>query len=107
VLFTELAGKESGEIIKETDKQHNLRRTICKGWRNKAWHGRFMAFLELLSGATPFIELALSGSCSLMIDTSPVFVTSPVTTVLPDTMSEEAEEQDTSTLGNFDEEDDE
>ena len=107
VLFAELAGKESGAVFHDVDQQHRLRRSICKGWRNKAWHGRFMAFLELLSGASPSIELALSDSCSLMIDASPVLVISPVTTVLPDTMSDEAEEQDASTFGNFNAEDDE
>ncbi len=44
VLFSTLAGKESGEIINDINQQHRYRRSICKGWRNKAWHGRFMAF---------------------------------------------------------------
>lgn len=101
VLFAELAGKESGAIFNDTDQQHRLRRTVCKGWRNKAWHGRIMAFFELLSGTSSTIELPLSVSCSLVIDANPVFVTSSVTTVLPDAMPEEAEEQDDTTFGNF------
>lgn len=101
ILFSELAGKESGSVIQDADKQHNHRRTICKGWRNKAWHGRFMAFLELLSGSSPYIELPLSDSTPLILDAQPIHVTAPVTTLLHDSMPEDAEEQDLSTLGNF------
>lgn len=101
VLFSELSGKEAGSVIYDADKQHNHRRTICKGWRNKAWHGRFMAFLELLSGSSPYIELPLADTSSLILDAYPVLVTAPVTTQLSDIMPDDAEEQDISTLGNF------
>ena len=87
--------------------QHRLRRSMCKGWRNKAWHGRFMAFVELLSGESPHIDLPLSGSCAVKLDANPVLFTSPVTTALPDAMADDAEESDPSTLGNFNPEDDE
>lgn len=107
VLFAELAGKRAGPVFGDTDEQHRLRRSICKGWRNKAWHGRLMAFFELLSGTSSHIELPLSDHCSLGIAASPVLVTSPVTTTLPDAMSDDAEEQDVSTLGNFNVEDEE
>jgi hypothetical protein len=106
VLFADLAGREAGSIFEDRDQQHRLRRSVCKGWRNKAWHGRFMAFLELLSGTSPDIALTLSNSCSLDIDATPLLVTSPITTVLPDLMSDEAEEQDSSTLKSSDSEDD-
>lgn len=106
VLFAELAGKEAGSVFAEAEQQHRFRRSVCKGWRNKAWHGRFMAFLELLSGQSSHIELALACSCALRLDASPVLVTAPVTTALPDTMPDEAEEQDDSTLGYFNLEDD-
>lgn len=106
VLFAALAGKEAGEVFFDTDLQHRFRRSVCRGWRNKAWHGRFMAFLKVLSGGSSSIELAPSGSCSVIIDAKPVFVTAPITTVLPDAMSDEAEEQDASTLGNFHAEED-
>lgn len=107
VLFAEMTGTQSGAVIKNVDQQHRLRRSICKGWRNKAWHGRLMAFLKLLSGPDPYLALPLSNSCSLKLDASPVQVTSPVTTALPDVMPDDAEEQDISTLGNFHVEDDE
>lgn len=107
VLFSELAGNEAGPVFSETDQQHRLRRSLCKGWRNKAWHGRVMAFLELLAGESAFIQLPLSGTTSLTIDASPVMVTAPVTTALPDEMDDEAEEHDSSTLGNYTDEEDE
>ena len=66
-----------------------------------------MAFVELLSGESTFIELPLSGSCALKLDANPVLFTSPVTTALPDTMAEDAEESDSTTLGTFNPEDDE
>ncbi|MET0079723.1 MAG: hypothetical protein ABW119_14765, partial [Candidatus Thiodiazotropha lotti] len=101
VLFAELSDKEAGNVIGDTDVQHRLRRSVCSGWRNKAWHGRLMAFLEVLSGESTTITLPLSGSAHLTLDASPVLVTAPVTTVLPDAMDDEAEEQDSSTLGNY------
>lgn len=107
VLFSELVGKEAGAVFSETDQQHRLRRSLCKGWRNKAWHGRMMAFLELMSGDAAFIQLPLSGTSALMIDAYPVMVTAPVTTALPDAMDDDAEEQDSSTLGNYAGEEDE
>ena len=102
VLFSLLAGKEAGEVFEDADKQHSLRRSICKGWRNKAWHGRLMAFLELLSSGSPQFELPLSSTCSLVLDSHPLSVTSPVTTEILDLMTEETEEQDVSTLGDYD-----
>jgi len=101
VLFAELAGKEAGNVIGDTDVQHRLRRSVCSGWRNKAWHGRLMAFLEILSGESETLSLPLSGSAFLILDASPVLVTAPVTTLLPNAMDDEAEEQDSSTLGNY------
>jgi len=107
VLFAELAGKIAGAVYEDVDIQHRLRRSMCKGWRNKAWHGRFMAFVELLSGQSPHIDLPLSGSCALRLDTRPVLFICPVTTAQPDAMPDDAEESDASTLGNFHTEDDE
>jgi hypothetical protein len=101
ILFSEQSGKEAGAVIQDAGKQHQHRRTICKGWRNKAWHGRFMAFLELLSGSSLSIDLPLADSSSLILAPHPILATAPVTTLLPDTMPEDAEEQDLSTLGNF------
>jgi hypothetical protein len=106
VLFAELAaGNRAGAVIGDAGIQHRLRRTICKGWRNKAWHGRLMAFLELLSGESPCITVPLSGACAITLDAKPMLLTSPVTTALPDTMEDDAEEFDDSTLGMFNQED--
>ena len=66
-----------------------------------------MAFLEVLSNGAPYIDLPLSNSALLRLDARLIPVTSPVTTVLPDAMPDDAEELDISTLGNFDVEDDE
>jgi hypothetical protein len=107
VIFAALSTGKAGAVFEDTDVQHRLRRTVCKGWRNKAWHGRFIAFVELLSGGSPFIVLPLSGACVLKLDAHPVLFTSPVTTALPDAMTDDAEEADTTTLGNFNPEEDE
>jgi hypothetical protein len=106
VLFADLAaGNRAGTVINDAGIQHRLRRTICKGWRNKVWHGRLMAFLELLSSDSPFIEVPLSGACAITFDARPMRLTSPVTTALPDTIEDDAEEPDDSTLGMFNPED--
>lgn len=102
VLFAELgASNRAGAVIGDAGIQHRLRRTICKGWRNKAWHGRLMAFLEVLSCDSPNITVPLSGACAITFDARPMPFTSPVTTALPDAMGDDAEESDDSTLGMF------
>jgi len=106
VLFSELAaGNRAGAVIGDTGTQHRLRRTICKGWRNKAWHGRLMAFLELLSSDSPNITVPLSELCAITLDARPMLFTSPVTTAISDAMGDDAEESDDSTLGMFNPED--
>ncbi len=109
VLFAPLIGTEAGDPFdgKEKKKQHKLRRTVCKGWRNKQWHGRLLAFLELISGDSSFVQLPLSPSFNITLDTSPLLFTSPVSTMLPDELTDEQEETDLSTLGRPEPEDEE
>lgn len=107
VLFADQTGDGAGAVIADANVQHRLRRTICKSWRNKAWHGRLMAFLELLSGESPYILVPLSGACAVALDPRAMPFTSPVTTALPDAMGDDAEETDDSTLGMFNPEDEE
>ncbi|GLR84361.1 toll/interleukin-1 receptor domain-containing protein [Bradyrhizobium iriomotense] len=98
VLFSEVNGEEAGPVIKDTAAQHRLRRSVCKGWRNKQWHGRLRAFLELLIGDSPCIKLALGSDAAIKLEAVPIFFTSPVTTDLPDEVDDAAEEADDSTL---------
>jgi hypothetical protein len=72
---------------------------VCKGWRNKQWHGRMLAFLELLSGEAPYISLPLAATANIRLEPSPMLFSSPVSTYLPDHLTDEQEEQDGSTLG--------
>ena len=80
-------------------KQHRLRRTVCKGWRNKQWHGRMMAFLELLSGESPYVYLPLGLTAFVKLEAAPCLFTSPVSTFLPNRLDDDQEEVDESTLG--------
>lgn len=111
VLFSELKenaeGNEDrqGDIINDKDKQHRHRRSDCKGWRNKAWHGRLMAFLKLLADDNPNISLPVGAGGNLVLNIVPVHMISPVTTLIVDD-DEDAEESDPSTLvGDFDPDD--
>lgn len=99
VLFAADNQTSEGEEIDGHMKMHRLRRSICKGWRNKQWHGRMLAFLELLSGESAFIRLQLSPSQNLVLDASPILFSSPVSTKLPDVLDEDDEELDDTTLG--------
>ena len=101
VLFSEIVNKEAGAVYSDPVQQHRMRRSICSGWRNKAWHGRLMAFLQLLSSNSDHIDLPMSRSTSLRLDSSPVRFSSPVTTVQVDTMDDDTEESDISTLGSY------
>lgn len=99
VLFAELLGeKTAGDIINSSDQQFRLRRTVCKGWRNKQWYGRLLAFLEILSGESAYITLDLSPTEKLKIVSEPIAFTSPVTTALPDDNDDDTEEIDESVL---------
>jgi hypothetical protein len=99
VLFATDNGTPAGLAIDDAKKMHRLRRTVCKGWRNKQWHGRMLAFLELLSGESAYIRLPLSASAALIIEASPILFSSPVSTTLPDILDGDDEEADLSTLG--------
>ena len=99
VLFAADNGTAAGEEIDDAKKMHRLRRSICKGWRNKQWHGRMLAFLELLSGESAFIRLPLSLTEAVVLEASPILFSSPVSTQLPDDLDADDEELDTSTLG--------
>ncbi|MDJ0922274.1 MAG: toll/interleukin-1 receptor domain-containing protein [Henriciella sp.] len=97
VLFSE-EDKNTLKVIGEKKDQHRLRRSICSSWRNKAWHGRLMAFLELLAGDSPYVDLPVGGGGSITVDAMPVQVTSPKTARQVFVQNEEAEEEDLTTL---------
>ncbi|SEC58731.1 TIR domain-containing protein [Rhizobiales bacterium GAS191] len=99
VLFSPPLTEEAGEPYDDGKKQHRLRRTICKGWRNKQWHGRLMAFMEVLSRDSSFIALALGETAFVHLEAAPILFSSPVSTDLPNRMGYEDEEADSSTLG--------
>jgi hypothetical protein len=99
VLFAADNGTPSGLAIDDAKKMHRLRRSVCKGWRNKQWHGRMLAFLELLSGESAYIRLPLSASGAVIMEASPILFSSPVSTALPDILDADDEEVDASTLG--------
>lgn len=99
VYFSVDNNTAEGLAIDDARKLHRLRRSICKGWRNKQWHGRMLAFLELLSGDSAYIRLPLATNAALSIEAAPMLFTSPVSTSLPDILDADEEETDISTLG--------
>lgn len=105
VLFSVDNNTPEGLAIDEARKLHRLRRSICKGWRNKQWHGRMLAFLELLSGDSAYIRLRLAANATLAIEAAPMLFTSPMSTALPDILDADDEEADISTLGRPDNDD--
>lgn len=99
VLFAPPENEIAGEAFDDKKKQHRLRRSVCKGWRNRQWQARLLAFLELLSGDSSSFALPLSPSAKVTIEASPILLTSPVSTDLPKEQDEDDEETDESTLG--------
>jgi hypothetical protein len=99
VLFSPVVDDDAGAPIDDPKKQHRLRRSICKGWRNKQWHGRLLAYIELLSGDDPFIQLRLGETAIVRVEAVPMLFASPVSTILPDALGDEDEETDETTLG--------
>lgn len=99
VLFS-VENPDGSELrLDDAKRQHRLRRSVCKGWRNKQWHGRLLAYLEYLSEESAYLRLPLASDQYLVLDATPVLFTSPISTALPDQMDDEDEEQDASTLG--------
>lgn len=107
VMFADVVNDEPGDIIQSKEQQFRLRRSVCKGWRNKQWHGRLMAYLEVLSGDTTWIAIPLSPSCALRCDAQPLLLSSPVTTDLPNLMTDDEEDSDPALLGGRTDDDDE
>ena len=107
VLFAEPDGDKAGPVFADKDMQHRFRRRVCKGWRNKQWHGRLMSFLELLAGDRAFLNLPLGESAFVRLEAVPILFSSAVTTLLPDVMDDADEEGDHETLGHMPYEEDE
>ena len=99
VLFSDMEDRKKTLVVPDKAKQHTLRRSLCSGWRNKAWHGRLMAFMELLAGESAYIGLPVAPGKTIVLDAMPIKFTSPVTTALPHDQDEE--ESDPTTLGRF------
>lgn len=101
VLFSEANGKEKAATIEDNRAQHRLRRSVCSGWRNKAWHGRLMAFMELLAGDSPYVSLPVGMGQFIVLDAMPIQATSPVTARQRNKLGEDAEERDLSTIDGY------
>jgi len=106
VLFSELGERNKPIVIPDKRTQFRIRRSVCSGWRNKAWHGRVMAFMELLAGDSPYVDLAVGSGGSITIDAMPVQFTAPVTARQTSRLGEDAEELDVTTLGGHYEDED-
>ena len=63
---------DAGDPFGDARKQHSLRRSVCKGWRNKQWHGRLMAFIEMLwtTGYVPQLDTYIGPEAP-----NPLFIT--------------------------------
>ena len=99
VLFAEDNGTPPGLRIDDPRKMHRLRRSICKGWRNKQWHGRLLSFLEVLSGESAYIRVSLAPGRHMLLASEPALFLSPVSTKLPNVLDPDGEETDETTLG--------
>lgn len=99
VLFAEDNSTPEGRAIDDHKKMHRLRRSGCQGWRNKQWHGRLLAFLEIMSAGSAFIRVPLAPGHDMVLSAEPMLFTSPVSTLLQDTLDADSEETDESTLG--------
>ena len=99
VLFAPPLRDDAGDPFGDARKQHSLRRSVCKGWRNKQWHGRLMAFIEMLSGDSALIVMSLGASATIRLEAAPILFSSPISTPLPNSFADDDEEQDASTLG--------
>ena len=63
-----------------------------------ARHGRLRAFLEILVGDAPYIDLAVGSAAQIKLESVPIFFRSPVSTDLPHQIDDASEEDDDSTI---------
>ena len=106
VLFSDVDEDKNTTVIDSNQVQHRLRRSVAGSWRNKAWHGRLMAFMELLAGESPYVALPVSSDAQILVDAMPIQATSPVTALQANKLGEDGEEIDVTTLdGHYYEED--
>lgn len=106
VLFSDLDDNRAPIPISDIRAQHRLRRSIAGVWRNRAWHGRLMAFMEALAGESPYVTLPMGSHEQILVDAMPIQATSPVSARQTHHLGEDAEETDLTTLsGHFDDED--
>ncbi|MFZ6763350.1 toll/interleukin-1 receptor domain-containing protein [Pseudoroseomonas sp. WGS1072] len=106
VLFSDIGERNKAIVIPDTKAQFRLRRSVCSGWRNKAWHGRVMAFMELLAGESPYVGLAVGSGGTITLDAMPIQFMAPVTARQTNRLGEDAEEPDETTLGGHYEDED-
>ena len=99
VIFADFDNQSWGVVLKDKSKQHKLRRSRCKGWRNKQWHGRMMAFLKIIADEDGSIRLPASPESQLMLARKPLFAEVPATTPNINDMDENSEDSDASTFG--------
>lgn len=105
VLFSDMENRKKTVVIPSKDKQFRLRRSVCSGWRNKAWHGRVMAFMELLAGESPYVAMPVGRGQHILADALPISFTSPVSTRQTNELGEDAEEWDLTTVQGYSEDD--
>lgn len=73
VLFSDLEEGKTPKAIYDHKVQDRLRRSIAGAWRNKAWHGRLMTFLEVLAGDSPYVALPLGTGVHVQVYAMPIF----------------------------------
>jgi len=105
VIFSESTSTVADHILTDVATQHRLRRTVCKGWRNRRWHGQLKAFLQLISGNERELKLPLSPTVAMRLASNAMTVMSPVTTSQTSELLGNEEETDRSTLGTAEAED--
>lgn len=103
VRFSERDVRTGPEMVIEGWRQGKVRRSTCSGWRNKAWHGRLMAFMEVLAGESPYVDLPVGAGLSITLDGMPIQCTAPVTARQTFVMDEDAEEADPTTIQGYQE----
>lgn len=62
-------------------KMHSLRRSFCRNWWNDRWRDLLLAFGVWFSGGDETFSLATGGARPLLVSSTPIFMTSPVSLI--------------------------
>ncbi len=92
VIFT----SDGFNPLGDARRLHRLRRSFCKSWRNDKWRDLLSAFWFWLAGGASSVDIPVGEDAALRLRFPPMIFDAPFGIVVPDDMTDGADEDDES-----------